>query len=132
MLVGNLFFVDRFVFVLRLLVLDVLFVDLDWIVDLFGDVHGFVNFLLDDFLFLDDDRLVVDRNLLHKRVCVLLLFHFYWDVDDDLSMAATVETNLNSICELHLNFSFQLTLLIRQSSPRAPLTRRSAEINNTS
>lgn len=62
--------------------------DLDWLVDLCGDVmHRLVDLLLDDLLLFDDGRLVVNVHRLHQGMNVLLLLHFNWNMNDDLSMS---------------------------------------------
>lgn len=64
--------------------------DLDWLVDLRGDMmHRLVDLLLDDLLLFDDGRLVVNVHWLHQGMNVLLLLHFNWNMNDDLSMSVS-------------------------------------------
>ena len=63
-----------FVVVMEVLMFDFLFDDY-WLVN---DFHWFVN----NFFFLDHGRLVVVVDLLYFCMNVLILFDFYWDVDD--------------------------------------------------
>lgn len=69
-------------------------VNLDGLHNFLRIMYGFMNFLLNDSFLFDDCRLVVNMNGFEQRVCVFLLLHFDWNMNDNFSPSTTVNDSL--------------------------------------